>query len=162
MNYFSKTENIEKFQLILNSWKGTPYQHLKAVKGRGADCTLFIGHSLLEANILTNLKYKYYAKDWFYQSHNQFLTQMFHKHWQESMAEGLKCVEYKYTEVSDLVFGDILTFNLQEGSPITNHAAVYVGDGEMLQSINYRVVGTIKFGNYFKNRISSFFRVEVL
>ena len=49
MNYFDDDAAWEAFRREAESWLGTPYRHLQRCKGRGADCTLFIGQALLDA-----------------------------------------------------------------------------------------------------------------
>ena len=64
MNYFDDPHAWEAFRSEAESWIGTPYRHLQRCKGRGADCTLFIGQTLLDVGVLTRLEYGYYPRDW--------------------------------------------------------------------------------------------------
>ena len=64
MNYFDDDAAWEAFRAEAESWLGTPYRHLQRCKGRGADCTLFVGQALLDAGLLTRLEYDYYPRDW--------------------------------------------------------------------------------------------------
>lgn len=41
-----------------------PYRHLQRCKGRGADCTLFVGQALLDARLLTVWVRLRYPIDW--------------------------------------------------------------------------------------------------
>lgn len=64
MHYFDNEAAWEAFRAEAESWLGTPYRHLQRCKGRGADCTLFVGQALLDAGLLTRLEYDYYPRDW--------------------------------------------------------------------------------------------------
>ena len=55
MHYFDNEAAWEAFRAEAESWLGTPYRHLQRCKGRGADCTLFVGQALLDAGLLTHL-----------------------------------------------------------------------------------------------------------
>ena len=57
MHYFDNEAAWEAFRAEAESWLGTPYRHLQRCKGRGADCTLFVGQALLDAGLLTHLEY---------------------------------------------------------------------------------------------------------
>ena len=46
MHYFDNEAAWEAFRAEAESWLGTPYRHLQRCKGRGADCTLFVGQAL--------------------------------------------------------------------------------------------------------------------
>ena len=48
MHYFDNEAAWEAFRAEAESWLGTPYRHLQRCKGRGADCTLFVGQALLD------------------------------------------------------------------------------------------------------------------
>jgi len=159
MNYFDG-RNTELFTEIIDSWRGTPYKHLNHVKSRAVDCSLFIGYSLLEAGILTEIKHGHYSPGWWQWSHDQFLLKMFREHFDKYMAPGLKYSEYLYTEDSCLIFGDILLFTLKDKCPVFTHAGIYIGNEEMIHSFPKRDVGTIKLGNYFTKRMPLFIRVE--
>ena len=51
MHYFDNEAAWEAFRAEAESWLGTPYRHLQRCKGRGADCTLFVGQALLDAGL---------------------------------------------------------------------------------------------------------------
>lgn len=162
MNYFDDVKNIKALSEIIDSWKGTPYKHLESIKGRGVDCTLFIGNCLKELGILSEVKYDYCPSDWYVHSHDQFLVDKFHEHWDNYLLPELECVEYPYEKNFELVYGDILIFTMMPKSPVKNHASIFTGCNKMVQSTQGRNVGEIQLGNFFKKRLTDIFRIEVI
>ena len=80
MHYFDNEAAWEAFRAEAESWLGTPYRHLQRCKGRGADCTLFVGQALLDAGLLTRLEYDYYPRDWHEHTRDEYVLEASHRH----------------------------------------------------------------------------------
>lgn len=147
---------------ILRSWEGTPYRHLQMVKGRGADCTLFLGGAFLEAGILRDVEYEYYPRDWHIHTMKEFVMDSLVKHLEENVREGLSSLvfisEGNGDDMPAFIRGDLLGFSTVS-TGITNHASIYIGEGRMIHSIIGRGVSNIKFGNFWKDKLTVIFRV---
>ena len=80
MDYFGNEAAWEAFRAEAESWIGTPYRHLQRCKGRGADCTLFVGQALVDAGLLTRLEYGYYPRDWHEHTRDEYVLEASHRH----------------------------------------------------------------------------------
>ena len=138
---FAQDFMFNKLVEILESWKGTKYRHLTGVKGRGADCSLYLAHCFLELGLLTKIEHDYYSRDWHIHTKNQLVRDGFTKHLSENMAEGHTGF---YTDTdADPMRGDLVGFSMRCNG-ITNHVACYIGDGICWHSIEGRGVSTVK------------------
>lgn len=146
----------------LMSWVGTPYRHLKMTKGRGADCTLFIGSTWLAVGILTKIEFDYYPRDFYYHCKGELVLDSLHRHFNQYSGEGfcIKKIEIK----KDFMRGDALTF--ATATDITNHAAVWLPynpvtneRNKMINSINDRGVCELQYGSWWADRLTSVFRI---
>jgi len=160
MEYFSYQTNIDSFLKIMESWYGTPYMHGKAVKGRGVDCTLLIGECLKEAKILTEVKHVFYPEDWVAHTLHQFLLESLYNHWINYVADGFQFAEYKYTSSFEFMFGDIIVLKMSGREWLCTHAVIYLGNNQVVQSIQNREVGPMQFGSFYTKRIYNIFRIE--
>ena len=89
MHYFDNEAAWEAFRAEAESWLGTPYRHLQRCKGRGADCTLFVGQALLDAGLLTRLEYDYYPRDWHEHTRDEYVLEASHRHMRDYSASGV-------------------------------------------------------------------------
>ncbi|MCK5605699.1 C40 family peptidase [Candidatus Pacearchaeota archaeon] len=127
--YFDCPENKFAFQKILLSWVGTPYRHATAVRGRGADCALFLAACLKELGVIENYSKKFYSKDW----HIHGKEQVFLRHWKEhvkALRPGLSVEKI----TGEHKFGDWLIFIISK-KEVANHSAVYLGDGKIIHAV---------------------------
>ena len=147
---------------VLRSWGNTPYRHLQMVKGRGADCTLFLGGVFLEAGILDSVEYDYYARDWHIHTQEELVMDNLIRHLQNNVASGLTSLVFTSEgddkDMPAFMRGDLLGFSTV-ATGVTNHASIYIGNGRMIHSIIGRGVSEIKFGNYWKEKLTVLFRV---
>lgn len=159
---FEDDRQWKKLLTILRSWEGTPYRHLQMVKGRGADCTLFLGGVFLESGLLTDVEYEYYARDWHIHTREELVMNNLIKHLQENMRDGLNplvfIAEEQDEDMPPPLRGDLLGFSTVV-TGITNHASIYIGGGRMIHSIIGRGVSEIKVGNFWKEKLTVIFRV---
>jgi len=162
ISYFEDKKNVERCIKIINSWIGTPYHHLKSIKGGGVDCSLLIGYIMKELGILTEVKFNWFPSDWFIHTKYQKMVFGFFDNWKDCMVENYQCSVYNFRFIDELIFGDILLFKLQKNSSILNHSGLYIGNKQVVHSINERSVGIIPLGTFLKNRLDSFYRVEVI
>ncbi|MFZ7110336.1 MAG: C40 family peptidase [Desulfatiglandales bacterium] len=156
--YFENDPAWVRFLEILQSWKGTPYRHLQMVKGRGADCSLFVAACFREAGILTEVRYDYYPRDWHYHTHEEYVTDGFLKHLREHLLPGLAIREED--PKTPLFRGDFIGFSSVK-SGVTNHAGLYIGGGRMIHSINHRGVIESFMGSFWREKMTTIVRVLV-
>jgi len=163
--YFRDDKIWVKYKSEVLSWEGTPYRHLKMVKGRGADCTLFIGAQWLYMGILTQVKYDYYPRDWHIHTPSEFVIQQLHYHWQNFAAPGFDVMRLDSRCEEDFQRGDILCFALSP-TGVTNHATIWFGYFEetkqcrqMYNSINEKGVCRLTYGSFWREKLTTIFRV---
>ena len=154
--YFLNDEVWNKFMPIVESWLETPYRHLTMVKGRGADCTLFIGACWQEAGILTEVTYDYYPRDWHYHTTDELVLDGLYRHFSEHAAPGFK-VE-RLPKRTKFLRGDMLSF-ATTAVKVSNHASIYLANGYMVHSINRRGVSYFPFGGYWERKVTAVFRI---
>ena len=154
--FFRTEERIEKLYEVLESWRGTPYRHLVAVKGLGADCTLFVWEAMKEvgsmgeniANIPRKFGYIDYPKDRALHSRKEVILNV------------LKNIPY-LKEVKNLVpqTGDICCYQFGRS---TAHIAIYY-EGYIYQSLTNSKVLPVNFNDLkFKKRLTAIFRIMEL
>ena len=158
---FDNDEEWSRVRRIALEWIGTPYRHLSMVKGRGADCTLFLGGVLLEAGILKEIKYDYYSRDWHIHTKEEFVKESWIKHLSKSCRDDVRGITIYDAKPESVLRGDILGFSTTKMG-VTNHSTLYLGDGMMIQSINRKMVHETRFGNYWKEKLTTIFRIMKL
>ena len=145
---------------IMSSWLGTPYRHCTMVKGRGADCTLFIGACWVEFGILEKVSWDYYSHDWHMNTHEEKVLNGLYKHFSNYTNKNYALV--RLMEDEPFLPGDVITFALTP-TGVTNHAGVYLGQTEqgelMLHSVQSKGVSTFPLAGYFERHMSSVFRI---
>ncbi len=148
-----------KFKKEVFSWLGTPYKHLMKTKGRGADCTLFLGQCLVDFNVLQKLDYYYYPHDWHEQQReDEFLMENIVRHFIQFPHLGYS-IEVLGSDKKELR-GDIIGFRTR-GSLSTNHAALLLDDGRMIHSSPGRGVGISMYSNKWKEQRTVSMRVMI-
>lgn len=145
-----------QFSRALRAWIGTPYRHLCMVRGRGADCTLFVGGVLLECGILRRVEYDYYAKDWYESADRDMLVENLYSHFQRHRAPGYT-IEKLPPDVA-LLRGDVLGFSTRRPG-ITNHVGVLVAPRLMIHCVERRGVSEFEYGDCWSRRLSHVFRI---
>jgi len=163
--FFHEEERWQAFSKEVQSWEGTPYRHQTMIKGRGADCTMFIGAVWLSMGILTEVKSDYYAKDWHLHNKEEFVLDQFHEHWNKFAGEGLKIIKVNSREIDTFYRGDVLCFSCTP-TGITNHATIWFGyfektkeKNQMYNSINGHGVCRLTYGSFWQKRLTTIFRV---
>ena len=160
MDYFSNEAAWEAFRAEAESWIGTPYRHLQRCKGRGADCTLFVGQALLDAGLLTRLEYGYYPRDWHEHTRDEYVLEASHRHMRDCLRPGLGMVSLPVD--APLLRGDWLAFSTTERR-VTNHCGLAWpcsgGGFQMLHAINGRGVSFTPLGNWWLRRMTRHFRI---
>ena len=159
--YFADDSTWERFLSIAESWIGTPYKHMTMVKGRGADCTLFIGACWLEMGILTAVTYDYYPKDWHLHTDDEYVLAGLYRHFRDHIAEGFALRHCEPTEPE--LRGDLLTFAMTQRN-VSNHSAIYLGPyrgqgAHILHSINGRGVKPFPYEGLFSRKRKHIFRI---
>ena len=159
MNYFESENHKNALKNVIDSWRGTPHWHLKAVKKRGVDCSLLVGKCLEEIGVLQKIDFEFIHPDWPTCSHNQFMMNTYVKNLDTNMFPGIGYNHFVYAPNMKLVYGDILIFAMLKNSKSKAHSAIYIGDNLFVQAIQYRTVGDMVLGKYFLDRITDVFRI---
>lgn len=162
MHYFDNEAAWEAFRAEAESWLGTPYRHLQRCRGRGADCTLFVGQALLDAGLLTRLEYDYYPRDWHEHTRDEYVLEASHRHMRDYLRPGLEMASLPVG--TPLLRGDWLAFSTTERR-VTNHCGLAwpCADGgfQMLHAINDRGVSFTPLGNWWLRRMTRHFRIVI-
>ncbi len=158
--YYTDDEAWSKMRGIMSSWLGTPYRHCTMVKGRGADCTLFIGACWLEHGVLNAVTWDYYAKDWHEHTHEEKVMDGLYEHFSEHASEGFAVM--KLGPDTPLIRGDLISFALTK-TKVSNHASVYLGQTErgalMLHAVQSKGVSLFPLKGFFEKHKSNVFRI---
>lgn len=128
--YFSNDKNWAALKAELDSWIGTPYRHFAKVKGRGADCILFIAEAFAEIGVMYQFTCDYYSRDWWVHTRSDLIRDMFVDHFNDHVAEGLRIDDVTKDRPKR---GDIITFAYPR-TGVTSHGSVYIGNGEIIQA----------------------------
>ena len=155
--YFSDDTVWARFLRIVESWYGTPYKHITVVKGRGADCALFIGACWKEAGILTDLVYSYYPKDWYRNCNTEMLLESLYRHFSEHATIGLG-IE-RHDPSAEIMRGDVLSLSIGCKGRVSNHSALYIGNGEAVHASPRKGVTKCKYAHWLKPGVTNIFRV---
>lgn len=162
MHYFDNEAAWEAFRAEAESWLGTPYRHLQRCRGRGADCTLFVGQALLDAGLLTRLEYDYYPRDWHEHTRDEYVLEASHRHMRDYLRPGLEMASLPVG--TPLLRGDWLAFSTTERR-VTNHCGLAwpCADGgfQMLHAINDRGVSFTPLGNWWLRCMTRHFRIVI-
>ena len=153
MNFFDSDADWARFSAIVASWVGTPYRHVTMVKGRGADCALFIGACWKEMGVLTDVTYDYYPKDWYVHSTTELVLDSLYRHFQNHAAPGLAIERHEGTPLR----GDALALSM--GSRVSNHTALYMGDNKVVHASPKKGVVEARFGHWMRPCVTNVFRV---
>ena len=155
--FFASKERQEKLVEKAREWLGTPYRHCCKVKGRGADCALLVVGVYEELEIIDNYKSSYYPADWHINGDTElFLEKM------QRFSEVLDVVPNQYSlekvaELSQFKIGDWLVASLNSKG-LSNHSAIYIGDGKIIHSLNN--IGVIEENiDQYICKITCFYRV---
>jgi len=162
--YFSSEEKKEELRKLLYEWKGTPHRHLVAIKGKGADCTLFCWEILKEIGAMKDLRvdnipmkegYINYPQDRAVHNKDEILLQVL---------ESVPILKTIFKgKVGSFVGvpkdGDVCCYQFGKS---TAHMGIYF-EGRVWQSLTNTEVYPEPFGTpKFKKRLSAIFRlVEV-
>lgn len=153
-----------KFYAILKSWEGTPYRHLTMAKGRGADCTLFIAACWKEVRprIIKRVVYDYYPRDWHHNTEDEFVLNNLFYHFTHHACTWNGFTILRMAARTKIKRGDLITFTTtqkKEHKNVTNHAAVYLGNGHMIHATDSRGVVETVYGSVWRRRTTSVMRI---
>jgi len=153
--YFEDDTNYKRFEGVINSWIDTPYRHLTVVKGRGADCALFIGGILRDIGIIKKVVFDYYPKNWFIHTDKEYVLDGLMEHVKNQARSNIELE--RYTPEVKLYRGDILGFNIKSNA--TNHVAYYMEGSSIIHSLERIGVHKIMMPEFFKDRLTNIFRL---
>lgn len=157
---FFDQEAWSRFRCIMSSWLGTPYRHATMVKGRGADCTLFIGACWKEFGVLKDICWDYYPADWHIQTHEEYVLEGLHLHFTEHANPNY--IIHRLPPDTTLMQGDVIAFALTP-TKVSNHTSIYLGATErgklMLHSVQSKGVSLFPLAGYFERHKSNIFRI---
>ena len=155
---FEDARMFRRIVEIAETWKGTPYRHLTMVKGRGADCSLFIAAIFLEAGILKKVEHDYYPRDWHIHTKDELVVDGFTDHLARNLANGLQGEVYKSPDPESIMIGDILGFSTAT-TGATNHASLYLGNDTMIHCIQHKGVHEVDYKFFWSEKLTTIFRI---
>jgi cell wall-associated NlpC family hydrolase len=153
--YFSDDTSWSKADKVIRSWIGTPCRHLWMAKGRGADCSLFIGAILLELNLIKEVKHDFYPPDWYLHSKIEAVRDGFAKYVKSAMLAGFDLVEVSLP----LMRGDMPTFSTVPATGVTNHSGIMLSEEIFIHSARSRGVSEMQWGSYWQKHMTIAYRV---
>lgn len=155
------TPIAQRIIAISETWIGTPYRHLWMKKKRGADCTLFLGGIFLEGGILARVERpEYYSRDWHMHTTEELVLESLVDHLKRNLTPGFSAEIIRDPDPNQVQVCDLMAFWTCD-SKISNHAGMYLGDDHMINSINGRGVVKTHYGRFWKERLTTVFRVLV-
>lgn len=158
ISYFENDLNWNRYEKVLRSWEGTPYHHLWMHKGRGVDCTLYLGACLLEYGLLKKVEHDYYSRDWHIHTRQEIVMEGFFQHLIDQMKPpyNIRWVDKNI----ELMRGDIVAFKTTKMG-VTNHCGIVIDSPKltMIHSINHRGVSEMRLGKWWTKRLTNVFRV---
>lgn len=158
--YFSCPDVWERFTVIAASWMGTPYRHLWMVKGRGADCSLFLAAILQELGVISRVEHSFYPKDWYLHTPTEAIKNEFANLVLKNVNPGFRIDEYLGGVSPETIRGDIFGFCMVPETGVTNHVGILLDPPtDFLNSIQRRGVSKMHWGSYWKERVSVTYRV---
>lgn len=161
--YFSNIENWTRCKAVIDSWLGTPYRHLWMKKGRGADCSLFIGAILVELGIVKKVEHEFYPQDWFAHTPFEFVKDSFSHNIINQMVEGfdVQAILPDTLEMGiPLMRGDITCFSTVPTTNVTNHAGIMMDPpSSFVHSVIGRGVSFMSWGNFWFDKTTVIYRV---
>jgi cell wall-associated NlpC family hydrolase len=137
-------------------WIGTPYRHMTNMKGRGADCTLFIAATMKNAGFLTDIIFKEYSRDWHLHENNNVVM--------ESYAEGannlLPGLLMQNIEgcANSYMRGDVFLMSVVP-SGVIHHAGICIDQNTMIHCIQPRGVQLSPFRGWWKRHVKQIVRI---
>lgn len=156
---FENKELRERFEEILRTWLGTPYRHLTAKKGVGADCTLFVGASLLELGLLKKLDYSYYPPGWHQHTTKEYVLESFDYHISNNLKPGYQVTIENEVDRKKFIFGDCLIFSTGIHG-VSNHCAIWLDRGlDFINSIEKKGCCIFTYGSWWEKRCKGYLRL---
>ncbi len=156
--YFENDENWNIYKAELESWIGTPYRHLTMVKGRGADCALYMAAVMLHVGILTKVEHDWYPRDWFRHTTKERILEDFFHHIDNNMPPNLTFA-WLGKDVEKMR-GDAVVF-CTAGKGASNHCGILLNEKRFINSIESGGVQILTYGSWWERRLKSIFRVMV-
>lgn len=155
--YFEEDECWAPVKEELISWEDTPYRHLQAVKGRAADCSLFLFKVLEKFHLAGPWKAPDLQNDWWLHSDKEILIEC----WRDCLAATAPYNHWWYSldpTVEKIFRGDLLIFNV--GLNVSTHAAIFIGP-TLIHSLNRASSGVFQstYGSWWKRRITKMWRL---
>lgn len=127
-------------------------------KGRGVDCTLYLGACLLEFGLIKKVEHDYYSRDWHIHTRKEIVMEGFFNHLIDHMISPytIKWIDRN----TQLERGDIVAFATTKMG-VTNHCGIVVDQPKltMINSIDRRGVSEMRLGNWWIKKLRNVFRV---
>ena len=154
--YFENINNWNAYHKELLEWIDTPYRHMTNIKGRGADCTLFIAATLKNAGILTEIYFKDYPKDW-HLHQNQSIVVDSYTEGAKHLLPGLSMETFEDLP-KQFIHGDIILMSIMS-SEVIHHAGIYIDQKTMIHCIQPRGVQLVSFEGWWQRHIKKTVRI---
>jgi len=156
--YFAIPENKSRYEKILRSWIGTPYRHATVLKGRAADCVLFVAATLVELGVLPQLpNMGYYWRDWPVHGREEFLLKSIDTY-RKDLIDGLFLERFEADE-KEVIWGDWMIFKMF--TKFSNHSVVYLDDNQILHAVVNDKVRIEQYSKGYRNRHTYTYRLHL-
>jgi len=149
---FENTLLKENLNREIKSWLETPYCHWGNKKGIGADCSLFILKIFQDIGIINDFTIPYRDRVWSKYGTEEVLLQKI----EEIRIKYIK-MNYYLLQIFEktFFFGDLLTFSSRDR--LTDHMAIYIDKGEIVESTESMGVHVLKLDNRIC-KLSNYYR----
>jgi cell wall-associated NlpC family hydrolase len=145
-----------RYKAELLSWIGTPYRHMCGVKGRGVDCSKFIGVSLINVGLLNGFDHEYYPPDWFLHIDKELILDYVERN-RKFLKDGIDFVALTAEEKK--MRGDYLGFAYNSPKGLVNHVGIMLDDGTFIHSAIGRGVCISQFTDFWQRHLKIILRV---
>ena len=135
-----------------DSYTNFPYRHLGTDPETGIDCfnlcrLAFKNELGIEIPLSTADFCKIVDEDWYQKTHDQFFED----------GARLKLENFSWTKVLEPKPFDVITMSMGSTN-VTNHCALYLGDGKILQTMLHRTSGIWPYRGPFKEYTTGIYR----
>jgi cell wall-associated NlpC family hydrolase len=155
--YFESEERWLPVKDELLSWDGTPHRHMQAVKGRAADCSLFLLQTFAKFGLAGECPVPELQTDWWLHSDREVLIECWEECLSATHPDGLWWHSLD-PDREEAFRGDLLLFNMDLN--VSTHAAVFMGPN-LIHSVNRSRSGVCQstYCLWWKKRITRMFRL---
>ena len=149
--YFFDLNNIIRLEKIIKKWEGTRFCHLNSICQGGVDCAHLVGCIFLELGVIDKIEKRYYSRDWFMHTQEEFMINIFKEH--------IKKTKYQYKKIDfdNRKYGDIVFISLR--SDIAHHVGLYLSDDRFFHAFEKKGAHIDQYSRFWQVRTRYIYRI---